>query len=89
MLLKANIDVAGWPATAGFYGLRDSVAPQDAEQTRRLRRAGGRPRRAPNADSLRRCTLAPGLTLRRALVMVPRPCRQAKARPQPKPRARA
>jgi amidase len=40
VLLKANIDVAGWPATAGFHGLRDSVATQDAEQTRRLRRAG-------------------------------------------------
>ena len=40
VLLKANIDVAGWPATAGFHGLRDSVASQDAEQTRRLRRAG-------------------------------------------------
>jgi len=26
VLLKANIDVAGWPATAGFYGLRDSIA---------------------------------------------------------------
>jgi amidase len=40
VLLKANIDVAGWPATAGFHGLRDSVATQDAEQTRRLKRAG-------------------------------------------------
>lgn len=40
VLLKANIDVAGWPATAGFYALRDSVATLDAEQTARLRRAG-------------------------------------------------
>jgi amidase len=40
VLLKANIDVAGWPATAGFYGLRDSLAVTDAEQTARLRRAG-------------------------------------------------
>ncbi len=38
VLLKANIDVAGWPATAGFYALRDSLATLDAEQTRRLRR---------------------------------------------------
>ena len=40
VLLKANIDVAGWPATAGFYALRDSLATRDAEQTARLRRAG-------------------------------------------------
>jgi amidase len=40
VLLKANIEVAGWPATAGFYGLRDSLAAVDAEQTARLRRAG-------------------------------------------------
>ena len=40
VLLKANIDIAGWPATAGFYGLRDSLATLDAEQTSRLRRAG-------------------------------------------------
>jgi amidase len=40
VLLKANIDVAGWPATAGFHGLRDSLATTDAEQTARLRRAG-------------------------------------------------
>jgi amidase len=40
VLLKANIDVAGWPATAGFHGLRDSIARDDAEQVRRLRRAG-------------------------------------------------
>ena len=40
VLLKANIDVAGWPATAGFYGLRDSLATEDAEQTKRLRAAG-------------------------------------------------
>jgi amidase len=40
VLLKANIDVAGWPATAGFYALRDSLAIADAEQTARLRRAG-------------------------------------------------
>jgi amidase len=40
VLLKANIDVAGWPATAGFYALRDSLAGADATQTARLRRAG-------------------------------------------------
>jgi amidase len=40
VLLKANIDVAGWPATAGFYALRDSLAATNAEQTNRLRRAG-------------------------------------------------
>ena len=40
VLLKANIDVEGWPATAGFYALRDSPATLDAEQTGRLRRAG-------------------------------------------------
>src|SRR5262245_3812223 len=40
VLLKANIEVAGWPATAGFYALRDSLAAADAEQTGRLRRAG-------------------------------------------------
>jgi amidase len=40
VLLKANIDVAGWPATAGFYALRDSLAEADATQTARLRRAG-------------------------------------------------
>lgn len=40
VLLKANIDVAGWPATAGFFALRDSLATLDAEQTRRFRLAG-------------------------------------------------
>jgi amidase len=40
VLLKANIDVAGWPATAGFYALRDSFAMADAAKTARLRRAG-------------------------------------------------
>jgi len=40
VLLKANIDVVGWPATAGFYALRDSLARSDAEQAARLRRAG-------------------------------------------------
>ena len=40
VLLKANIDVPGWPATAGFYALRDSLARSDAEQAARLRRAG-------------------------------------------------
>jgi amidase len=40
VLLKANIEVAGWPATAGFYALRDSLAAADAEQAARLRRAG-------------------------------------------------
>jgi amidase len=40
VLLKANIDVVGLPTTAGFYGLRDSMPTQDAEQTRRLRAAG-------------------------------------------------
>ena len=32
VLLKANIDVVGWPATAGFYALRDSLARSDAER---------------------------------------------------------
>jgi amidase len=40
VLLKANIETAGLPATAGFYGLRNSIARQDAEQTKRLRAAG-------------------------------------------------
>jgi amidase len=40
VLLKANIEVADLPATAGFYGLRGSIAQQDAEQTKRLRAAG-------------------------------------------------
>ena len=40
VLLKANIAAAGLPWTAGFYGLRDSVAQRDAEVTRRLRAAG-------------------------------------------------
>ena len=40
VLLKANIETAGLPATAGFYGLRDSIANRDAEVTRRLRAAG-------------------------------------------------
>ena len=40
ILLKDNIDTADLPTTGGFYALRDSVPPQDAEQTRRLRAAG-------------------------------------------------
>jgi amidase len=40
VLLKANIDTAGLPTTAGFYALRDSMPSQDSEQTRRLRAAG-------------------------------------------------
>ena len=40
VVLKANIAVAGWPLTAGFYALRASLAEADAEQTARLRRAG-------------------------------------------------
>jgi len=40
VLLKDNIDVAGLPTTAGFYGLRNSIAPHDSEQVRRLRAAG-------------------------------------------------
>ena len=40
ILLKDNIDTADLPTTGGFYGLRDSIPPQDAEQTRRLRAAG-------------------------------------------------
>ena len=40
VLLKDNIDAVGLPTTAGFYGLRDSMPSQDAEQTRRLRAAG-------------------------------------------------
>ncbi|MBC7369388.1 MAG: glutamyl-tRNA amidotransferase [Undibacterium sp.] len=37
ILLKDNIDTADLPTTGGFYALRDSIPPQDAEQTRRLR----------------------------------------------------
>ena len=40
ILLKDNIDTADLPTTGGFYALRDSLPPQDAEQTRRLRAAG-------------------------------------------------
>ena len=40
ILLKDNIDTADLPTTGGFYALRDSIPPQDAEQTRRLRAAG-------------------------------------------------
>ena len=40
VLLKANIEVGGLPASAGFYGLRHNIALQDAEITRRLRAAG-------------------------------------------------
>jgi amidase len=40
VLLKANIEVSNWPATAGFYALRNSLAAVDAEQAARLRRAG-------------------------------------------------
>lgn len=40
VLLKDNIDTIDLPTTGGFYALRDSYPPQDAEQTRRLRAAG-------------------------------------------------
>ena len=40
VLLKANIEIVGLPATAGFYALRDSMPLTDAEQTKRLRAAG-------------------------------------------------
>lgn len=40
ILLKDNIDTADLPTTGGFYGLRESIPSQDAEQTRRLRAAG-------------------------------------------------
>jgi amidase len=40
ILLKDNIDTADLPTTGGFYALRDSYPPKDAEQTRRLRAAG-------------------------------------------------
>ena len=40
ILLKDNIDTADLPTTGGFYALRDSFPPQDAEQTRRLLAAG-------------------------------------------------
>ena len=40
ILLKDNIDTADLPTSGGFYALRDSIPPQDAEQTRRLRAAG-------------------------------------------------
>lgn len=40
ILLKDNIDTVDLPTTGGFYALRDSYPPQDAEQTRRLRAAG-------------------------------------------------
>ncbi len=40
ILLKDNIDTVDLPTTGGFYALRDSYPPQDAEQTRRFRAAG-------------------------------------------------
>ena len=40
IVLKDIIDTADLPTTGGFYGLRDSVPPQDSEQTKRLRAAG-------------------------------------------------
>ncbi|GAB1489067.1 amidase [Opitutaceae bacterium] len=40
VLLKDNIDTVDLPTSGGFYGLRDSIPAQDAEQTRRLREAG-------------------------------------------------
>jgi amidase len=40
IVLKDIIDTADLPTTGGFYGLRDSIPPQDAEQTKRLRAAG-------------------------------------------------
>jgi amidase len=40
IVLKDIIDTGDLPTTGGFYGLRDSIPPQDAEQTKRLRAAG-------------------------------------------------
>ena len=40
IVLKDIIDTADMPTTGGFYGLRDSIPPQDSEQARRLRAAG-------------------------------------------------
>ncbi len=40
IVLKDIIDTADLPTTGGFYGLRDSIPPQDSEQTKRLRAAG-------------------------------------------------
>jgi amidase len=40
VLLKDIIDTADLPTTGGFYGLRDSIPPQDSEQAKRLRAAG-------------------------------------------------
>jgi amidase len=39
-MLKDIIDTADLPTTGGFYGLRDSIPPQDSEQAKRLRAAG-------------------------------------------------
>ena len=41
VLVKDNIDVAGWPTTAGSLALADNVATRDAEVIRRIRQAGG------------------------------------------------
>ncbi len=40
IVLKDIIDTADLPTTGGFYGLRDSIPPQDSEQAKRLRAAG-------------------------------------------------
>lgn len=40
VLLKANIETVGLPATAGFHGLHHSMPTADAEQTKRFRAAG-------------------------------------------------
>src|SRR5262245_14616798 len=40
IILKDIIDTADLPTTGGFYGLRDSIPPQDSEQAKRLRAAG-------------------------------------------------
>ena len=40
VLIKDNIQVAGLPTTAGFYGLHDAVAVRDAPLVAKLRSAG-------------------------------------------------
>ena len=41
VLLKANIDVAGLPTSAGFCGLRDNIAIRDADRVASARRLPG------------------------------------------------
>jgi amidase len=40
MIVKDNYDIAGLPTTAGSLSLKDSVAPRDAFQVRKVREAG-------------------------------------------------